>query len=130
MIHSNDYDFSFSGLKTAVLYKVKKDKKEEKKKRYVEEMALEIENAIVDVLLKKTLKAVKNFKAKTIIVGGGVSANKELRKRFKKEFKDINFLIPKNIYSTDNAVMIGITALFKKPKKWEDIKVDANLKIS
>ncbi len=135
MIYTKDYDFSFSGLKTAVLYKVKSEKEKGKNKKYIQKMAYEIQQAIIDVLIKKTLKAAKDYKAKTIILGGGVSANKELRKQFKekikKEMPDTKYLIPDSKLCTDNAVMIAITGLCHKNKKtsWKKLKAEANLRI-
>ncbi len=143
MIYSKDYDFSFSGLKTAVLYKVKcpvfakasVDKEKQKTKKFVQMMAKEIQQAIIDILIKKTLKAAKDYNAKTIILGGGVSANQELRKQFKKkiqkDFSQCQFLVPEPKFSTDNAVMTAITAYFNlsKTQSWKKIKVNANLKV-
>ena len=80
-INTKDYNFSFSGLKTAVLYKTKGERLKMKDKRYVQAMCREIQQAIIDVLIHKTLKAVKDYKAKTIILGGGVASNEELRKQ-------------------------------------------------
>ncbi|MDD3292760.1 MAG: tRNA (adenosine(37)-N6)-threonylcarbamoyltransferase complex transferase subunit TsaD [Candidatus Pacebacteria bacterium] len=128
MINDNNLDFSFSGLKTAVLYETKKTKNVSED--YKIEMAYEIQNAVIDVLLKKTIKAFNKYKAKTIILGGGVSANKELRKRFKKEFKD-NCLFPEFKYSMDNAVMIAFTGKYsKKEIKWNKLNVNSNLNIN
>jgi len=121
MIGQKNYDFSFSGLKTAVLYK-------HKNKKYVKEMCREIQQAIIDVLIKKTIKAAKDYRVKTIILGGGVSANKELKKQFKSKWEH-NLLVPIKEFSTDNAVMIGIAGYFGKPKDWQKIKADANLRI-
>lgn len=125
MINSKDYDFSFSGLKTAVLYQVKKDGKKSDKQM----MAKEIQQAIIDVLIKKTIKAAKDFKVKTIVLGGGVSANLELRRQFKIKAKDFNLFIPSKKMSADNAAMIGIAAFYKKAKNWKNIKVNANLRV-
>ena len=80
MIGTKDYDFSFSGLKTAVLYTDRKVT--DKNAAYKKEMAAEVQQAIIDVLIKKTMKAAMDFKAKSLILGGGVSANTELRKQF------------------------------------------------
>ncbi len=121
MISQKNYDFSFSGLKTAVLYK-------HKGKKYVKEMCKEVQQAIIDVLIKKTIKAAKDYRVKTIILGGGVSANKELRKQFKSKWEH-NLLAPLKEFSTDNAVMTGIAGYFGKPKNWQRIKADANLRI-
>lgn len=125
MINTKDYDFSFSGLKTAVWYDVRKQKR--KTKKYVAEMCRESQQAIIDVLIKKTMKAARDYDIKTIVLGGGVSANKELRKQFKKKIKTI---VPLAKYSTDNAVMIGLVASFKKPVAWQKVKAEANLRIA
>ena len=69
MINTKDYDFSFSGLKTAVLYADRKVKN--KTLKYKQQMSAEVQQAVIDVLIKKTLKAARDFKAKTIILGGG-----------------------------------------------------------
>jgi N6-L-threonylcarbamoyladenine synthase len=136
MIYQRNYDFSFSGLKTAVLYKVKGERFKMKNKKYIQEMCFEVQQAVIDVLIYKTLKAVKNFKAKSVILGGGVAANEELRKQFqekiKKELPDIQYLIPNIQYCTDNAAMVAVTAYFnreKATKNWQKIQVNANLKI-
>ena len=121
MINQKNYDFSFSGLKTAVLYK-------HKGKKHVKEMCREVQQAIIDVLIKKTIKAAKDYRVKTIILGGGVSANEELRKQFKSKWEH-DLLAPLKKFSTDNAVMIGIAGYFGKPKNWQKIKADANLRI-
>ena len=136
MINSKDYDFSFSGLKTAILYHhQKQDKKTQKNKQYIAEMCAEIQQAIIDVLLKKTIKAAKDYKAKSIIVGGGVSANHELKTqlliKIKEEMPNTDFLFPEIDRSTDNGLMTAITGYFHKTKKigWEKLQADANLRI-
>ncbi len=136
MIYTKDYDFSFSGLKTAVLYKVKSDKKKAKNVKYIQEMCAEIQQSIIDVLIRKTMRAAKEYKAKTIILGGGVTANKELKKQFLEKTKEaqLAFRAPEAELSTDNAVMIGITACHywpkRKTKTWRSLEANANLKIN
>jgi N6-L-threonylcarbamoyladenine synthase len=136
MIHQKNYDFSFSGLKTAVLYQYQKSKI--KNQKYKQAMSWEIQQAIIDVLIHKTLKAAKDFKAKSIILGGGVTANDELRKQFKeaikKQLPNTLYLMPKTSFCTDNAVMVGLTGYFrwirnKKLKRPKTIEADANLKL-
>ncbi len=137
MIYQKNYDFSFSGLKTAVLYDFRSQTpKIGKSKGYIREMCKEIQQAIIDVLIHKTIKAAKDFRAKSIILGGGVVANDELRKQLKerieKEMPNTKYLIPDTKYCTDNAAMIAITAYFHQKeaiKDWQKIKVDANLRI-
>ncbi len=137
MINTKDYDFSFSGLKTAVLYADQKVKN--KNKKYKTGMALEVQQAIIDVLVKKTLKAVRDYKAKTLILGGGVSANKELRRQFNYQLKTknykLNFLVPPANLSTDNGLMTAITAYFHRnkkvaPQKVATLRANANLRIN
>ena len=132
MINQKNYDFSFSGLKTAVLYDYKKRKpKIRKSKKYIQEMCQEAQQAIIDVLIKKTLRATREYNIKTIILGGGVSANQELRKQFKSRWKG-NLLIPDKKLSTDNAVMTAIAGYYnchKKTKDYIKIKARPNLRI-
>ncbi len=138
MISQKNYDFSFSGLKTAVLYDFRKrPKKIRKSKEYIREMCFEIQQAIIDVLIKKTMKAAKDFKAKSIILGGGVAANEELRKQFKerieKEIPNTKYLIPNIKFCTDNAAMTATTAYYhwlkKDLKNTTYIEADANLRL-
>jgi N6-L-threonylcarbamoyladenine synthase len=98
-------------------------------------MCYEIERAVIDVLVFKTMKAAENLKTKTVILGGGVSANKELIKEFKKQckIKKIGFTAPSLNFSGDNASMIALTALFSpnaKKASWQKIKPNSNLKIN
>jgi len=132
MINSQNYDFSFSGLKTAVLYDYKKRRKAVREsEEYKIATAREIQQAVIDVLLKKTSRAAKDFKAKTIILGGGVAANNELQKQFKVYClkSTVDFWVPPKNLCTDNAAMVGITAIFhfQNQKKWDKIKPNANL---
>ncbi len=80
MIYTKDYDFSFSGLKTAVLYLIRDLKEKDPnildKIKIKQSVAKEFEDAVVETLTHKTIKAIKQYKIKTLIVGGGVSANK------------------------------------------------------
>ncbi|MBI5077134.1 tRNA (adenosine(37)-N6)-threonylcarbamoyltransferase complex transferase subunit TsaD [Candidatus Falkowbacteria bacterium] len=122
MLHSNDFDFSFAGLKTAVLYAwndFQKRRKATELSRLRPLMAKEIQQAIIDVLIAKTLKAATKFKAKTIILGGGVTANEELRRQFikKTDLKKIKLVLPSIPMTGDNAVMIGVAAHFHAKAK-------------
>lgn len=125
MINTKDYDFSFSGLKTAVLYDYQsRPENMRKSKEYVQEMAAEIQQAIVDVLIFKTLKAAKEFRAKSIILGGGVAANVELRRMFEAKLQTlgIRLLVPPKNLSTDNGAMIAVAGYFNWLKKKYYIK--------
>ncbi len=135
MIHQKNYNFSFSGLKTAVLYHhQKQDKKTQKSKNYIRAMAREIQNAIIDVLIERTFRATKNYKVKSIILGGGVTANKELRKRFQQEAKSSKLLLmlPDKKQATDNALMVAVAGYYnwlKQKKKRLRIEANANLRL-
>lgn len=130
MANTKDYDFSFSGLKTAVLYYLQKNPDADKNK-----MAAEVQQAILDVLIKKTIKAAKDCNVKTIILGGGVSANKELKKQLEEkinsEIPGAKFLFPQIDHSTDNGLMTAITGWFHRNKKtaWKKLQANANLRV-
>lgn len=136
MFYSKDYDFSFSGLKTAVLYDYKKrTNKIRKSKGYIQEMSFQSQKSIIDVLIKKTVNAAKEFKTKSIILGGGVTANKRLREEMEKEvpLKNLKIFIPEISLCTDNAEMIALTAYYywnKNVKIKKDLKAYSNLNIS
>ena len=107
----NPYDFSFSGLKTAVLYEVN-DLKKKQKTLPVEDIAASFQTTVVDTLFEKTMRAAREYKAKEILVAGGVSANRALRNAFtsQTEFK-VN--IPAFSLCTDNAAMIAAAGYYR-----------------
>jgi N6-L-threonylcarbamoyladenine synthase len=107
----NPYDFSFSGLKTAVLYEVNALKKKSTTLP-VEDLAASFQATAVDILFNKTIKAARDFNAKEILVAGGVSANRALRNVFQAqtEFK-VN--IPAFSLCTDNAAMIAAAGYYR-----------------
>lgn len=112
LINSDDFEFSFSGLKTAVL-KVSKDYD-------VSEISYEFEQSVVDVLLQKTQKACDVYKPKTVIVCGGVSANTRLRDTFKSHFEK-KVVFPLLALCTDNAAMIGCATYYYKDNATKDL---------
>ncbi|HCX45079.1 TPA: tRNA (adenosine(37)-N6)-threonylcarbamoyltransferase complex transferase subunit TsaD [Patescibacteria group bacterium] len=122
MIHDKNYDFSFSGLKTSVLYHLRDNKKD------VADVSASFQEAAFDVLAKKTLKAVEEFNAKSILLCGGVAANKTLQNRFAKiaEEEGLNFSVPQLKYNTDNGVMIAVAAHLGKNFP---IKADSSLNL-
>ena len=137
MMHSGDFDFSFSGLKTAVLYRLQKMTKKEIKKS-TPAIAAEFEQAVVDVLTKKTIAAAKEYGAKSLWLSGGVAANQSLRHVLEKSAQENNldFSAPENQYCTDNAAMIAQAAYQKLQNNqaqeisWQELKAQANLRIS
>jgi len=133
MINSKDFDFSFSGLKTALRYALENDKNWKEK---IPEYCFEFQQAVIDVLIKKTIRAGIKYKVKTIMLAGGVSANKKLREELKKETlkNNFSFNMPDLKYTTDNAAMIASAGYFKALRKeftdWKKLKVDCNLKFN
>ena len=107
----NAYDFSFSGLKTAVLYEVN-DWKKKNKTLPVEDLAASFQAAVVDVLFKKTIQAARDHHAKEILVAGGVSANRALRQAFQAQ-DEFKVHIPAFSLCTDNAAMIAAAGYYR-----------------
>ncbi|MBK5215201.1 MAG: tRNA (adenosine(37)-N6)-threonylcarbamoyltransferase complex transferase subunit TsaD [Candidatus Pacebacteria bacterium] len=149
MIYSKDYDFSFSGLKTAVLYLIR-DLKEKnpnilEKGNIKQKIAREFEDSVVEVLTHKTIKAIKQYKINTLIVGGGVSANKHLQTTIIEKIKEnnrassadklkTNVHFPSKNLTGDNALMIAIAGYFqyqnnKIVKNINSIKAQGNLSL-
>jgi len=113
MIHDPHCDFSFSGLKTAVLYLTKDKGRSELEK---EQLARAFEDAVSDVLYSKSLRALDETGARTFTIGGGVSANVHIRRVFKerlaKDLPDVQLCIPSVTLTGDNAIMIGVAGYF------------------
>lgn len=111
------YDYSFSGLKTSFLYHMRDWVTEDPDfiENNKEDLAASLEKTIVDILMKKLRKAVKDTGIRQVAVAGGVSANNGLRNAFRDHAKRYGWkiFIPKFSYTTDNAAMIGITGYFK-----------------
>ncbi|MEN9649655.1 MAG: hypothetical protein RL094_622 [Candidatus Parcubacteria bacterium] len=147
MLKSPDLDFSFSGIKTAVLYLVKKLKEDalaagttaaHLSPEIVSAICAEFENAVTEVLVEKTRKAMEQTNAKTLILGGGVVANTFIRANFEqliaKDFSYAQLFVPSVDMSTDNAVMIGIAGYLRyiaNPQAAisSDFKAQGNLRL-
>ena len=112
-LDDDSYNFSFSGIKSAVINLVHNEKQRGNEIN-VYDLATSFQDVVVDVLTKKTMKAVKEYKVKQLLVAGGVSANKGLRERLKElcEKENIDLVVPKIEYCTDNAAMIGAAAYY------------------
>jgi tRNA N6-adenosine threonylcarbamoyltransferase len=111
MLDQRNYDFSFSGLKTAVRYYLETERGARKKINKAD-VAAGFEQAVIDVLVAKTRRAAEEYAAESIILSGGVAANKHLRKALERAAGLIgcNFFVPDHRYNTDNAAMIGAAA--------------------
>ncbi len=167
MLKEDNFDFSFAGLKTSALYWLRNNKlvmlsevasnatksKHPEKERdpstppptggfaqddvTLSDFCASFEQAIIDVLVGKTLKAAIKYKPKTIILGGGVAANKKLRKTLEKEIKNTiphsSFLIPEIKYAMDNSTMIALAGYYKAKNKkftsWKKLIADPNWEI-
>lgn len=127
MINSDDFDFSFSGLKTAVIREVRTMK--QLNSETIADISASVQQVITDVLVKKTLRAAQKYSAKSILLGGGVAANVKLREQFELEIGnlklEIPLFVPEKRLCTDNAAMVAAAAFFSnKQTPWQ--KVDAN----
>lgn len=126
MVNSGDFDFSFSGLKTAVLYKLR----DEPVARPAD-VAASFERAVVDILVAKTQRAVERYKPRTLLLAGGVAANKPLRRHLRSMANAIHIklqIAPLNLCG-DNAIMIGQVALLAyengREQSWQTIDAQA-----
>ncbi len=130
---ASGWDFSFSGLKTSALYYLRDNPKVNHAN-----FCASFEQAIIDVLAGKTINAAKEYNPKTIIVGGGVSANKKLRETLSEkitaQFSKAKLLFPDSKYCMDNAAMIALAgykqAQRKKFTPWRKIKADPNWELA
>ena len=107
MLGSPDYDFSFSGIKTSVLYYMR-----DNPRANTADVAASFEAAVVDVMAKKTERAVRQFDARAILLSGGVAANTALRTALAVKADELHakFFAPSFAFNTDNAAMIGVAA--------------------
>lgn len=147
MLKSGDFDFSFSGLKTSVLYAIRKltlnpavaGSGEHPFQMGVladrdrELIAKDFEDSVTEVLLAKTLNAGKKYKVKEIILGGGVTANKKIRKAFQnavaEQMPGTSLFIPDVLLSGDNGLMIGVAGLLRSKAK-KHITANGTLKLA
>ncbi|MCX7908522.1 MAG: tRNA (adenosine(37)-N6)-threonylcarbamoyltransferase complex transferase subunit TsaD [Ignavibacteria bacterium] len=121
LISSDDYDFSFSGLKTAVRYFIQKTFNGSVPENELADLCASVQEAIVEVLIVKSQKAIEKLGINTLVIAGGVSANSRLRELAADTFskKGIKLIIPKIQYCMDNAAMIAILGEFKLIEKNE-----------
>jgi len=147
MFYAKNYDFSFSGLKTAVLYFIRDAKQQmhSNAAKYLSrhshpfvvsnrdaDIAASFQSAVIDVLVAKTIRAVREFHAKSILLSGGVAANKKIRTAFRSESRKIGvyFFAPSIVFNTDNAVMIAAAAYINYlRKKNRSLRAQSNLSL-
>ncbi len=135
MIHEPHLDFSFSGLKTAVLYATKDRELSEEDK---EDVALAFEDAAADVLYTKTARALEETNAASLALGGGVSANlhitRTFRERVANDFPHVTLFIPTSALTSDNAIMIGLAGYFHAERQdftdVQSLRANSNLSLA
>lgn len=116
-LNDNSYNFSFSGIKSAVI-NLAHNEKQRGKEINKADMATSFQNRVVEILTKKTFHALKEYNVNNLIVAGGVAANKGLRNKLNTLAKEnnINIIVPEIKYCTDNAAMIGAAAYYAYQK--------------
>ena len=115
VMDSGDLNFSFSGLKSSVINFVHNNR-QKNIELDVKDVSASFQEAVIDVLINKTKAAIEKHQVKQLIIGGGVAANKGLRKRVFEEIPNVEIIIPKMQYCTDNAAMIAAAAYYKYKK--------------
>ncbi|MEK7193799.1 MAG: tRNA (adenosine(37)-N6)-threonylcarbamoyltransferase complex transferase subunit TsaD [Patescibacteria group bacterium] len=134
MLDQKNYDFSFSGLKTSVLYYLRDQNLKAKSYKLKANVSASFQKAAFDVLISKTLRAAKEFKAKSIMISGGVASSNSLRNylklRMKNEELRINLIIPPKNFCLDNAAMIAAAGYINYlRKKKRELVANGNLTI-
>jgi N6-L-threonylcarbamoyladenine synthase len=135
MLGADSLDFSFSGVKTAVLYYCRgqdmkgEDKVDSMSEQEIADIAASFQAAVIDVLIKKTKRAVERIGAKTVLLGGGVAANNQLRKRLQQMCDSTvpvkKLLVAPKQYCTDNAVMVASLGYHKfKARLFADLTLE------
>ena len=130
-------NFSFSGLKTAVLTEVKRNPRITNNKLQITNICASFQQAVIDILIRNIANAIKMYKPKYVLLSGGVASNNELRlqlgERLKTNDERLSFFVPPIILCTDNAAMIGAAAYQKYLRKqftdWQKLSPDPNMKL-
>ncbi len=130
MINHENLDCSFSGLKTSIIKQITNNDKRYSNQR----LAAETQEAIVEVLVRKSLKAIKQYKPKSFLLAGGVAANFRLRKTLTNKLSsmhdNLSFHVPDVRLCTDNAAYIASCAFYNNnPRSWKDISANPQLSI-
>jgi N6-L-threonylcarbamoyladenine synthase len=141
MINSGNYNFSFAGLKTAVLYKVREIQKNNKGQEKIDDitiknLAASFQQSVIDTLIAKLKSAITEFNPKSIFLGGGVLANQALRDAVSKINLEQTIYLPQKKYCGDNATIIALAAylnsetILKSKNNWTHLEVNPNLVIN
>ena len=135
LIDSDNFDFSFSGLKTAAfreILKLRENNNGQLTQADIQDICACLQKTIIDILIYKTLKAAKKYQVKSILLGGGVAANQKLRDELKSSIINsqlsIELFVPTKSLCTDNAAMIAAAAFFNYEKvPWQKLTADPEL---
>ena len=136
LINEDNFDFSFSGVKTSVINTARKIG--ELSKQQINDICASFQQAAVDVLVAKTVRAAAEYEAQSVLLGGGVAANKLLRKSMEENLlkanSNIKYYQPEITNCLDNAAMVGVAAYYqdkyaKEKWDWRTIEVDSGLRI-
>ena len=131
-LNDDSFNFSFSGIKSAVINLAHNEEQRGNILRK-EDFACSFQNRVVDILTKKTIRALKEYNVKNLIVAGGVSANSAIRESLEKECikNNIDLTVPPLLYCTDNAAMIGAAAYYAYQKgKIADLNLNAKATVN
>ncbi len=132
MLKDKNYEFSFSGLKTSVLYYLRDHSSVVSRKSLVADVAASFQQSVIDVLVGKTIRAAREFGARSVLLSGGVAANKTLRSALADAAKKerMEFFVPPFEYNTDNAAMIAAAVyLSQLRKKKYPLRANSNLNL-
>ena len=121
----DSYNFSFSGIKSHVINLVH-NIKQRKEEVNIPNLCASFQETVTEVLITKSLKAIKEYDAKMFIIAGGVAANKELRKKINERITMVKVIVPEFKYCTDNAAMIGVAGYYQylKNKVTDDMSLN------
>lgn len=130
LLHDKAFDFSFSGLKTAILREVERIKNLDEQTR--NNICRGLQDAIIDVLVTKTFQAAEKYHVKSILLSGGVAANQTLHESFEqyamRNTPSTKIFVPQKSLCTDNAAMIGAAAVFQgKEVQWQEVAANPEL---
>jgi N6-L-threonylcarbamoyladenine synthase len=126
----DNYEFSFSGIKSHVINLVH-NLNQRNEELNIPDLCASFQETVTDVLVSKSLKAIREFDAKMFIIAGGVAANKGLRKKISERITDVKVVVPEFKYCTDNAAMIGVAGYYQflKQKQADDMTLNGSSRL-
>ena len=127
----DSYEFSFSGIKSHVINLVHNIHQRNEEVN-IPDLCASFQDTVTDVLINKSIKAIKEFDAKMFMIAGGVAANKGLRKKIDERIHDVKVVVPEFKYCTDNAAMIGVAGYYQylSKKQTDDMKLNGKSRLT